>query len=67
MSGDRRLTARQLQVVRAVVDLGGTKRAAHQLGVHQRTVELHLAGARTREQVDTTAQLVRALSKRGEL
>jgi len=61
------LTPRQLEVVRAVVDTGGTKLAAAQLGLQPTTVATVLARAREREQVDTTAQLVRELVRRGEL
>ena len=61
------LTVRQLQVVRAVVDLGGTKHAASSLGLRPSTVSTTLARARALEQVDTTPQLVQALVRRGQL
>jgi DNA-binding NarL/FixJ family response regulator len=61
------LTRRQLEVVRVYVEAGGAKPAAHALGVRPGTVRAMLSSARTRAGVDTTSQLVRELSRRGEL
>jgi DNA-binding transcriptional LysR family regulator len=58
-------THRQLQVVRAYVELGGAKRAGHQLGLQPATVIRTMAQTRHRVGVDTTAQLVVHLTERG--
>lgn len=61
------LTRRQVEVVQAYVDAGGAKPAAHALGVQPATVRAHLEGARDRAGVEATTQLIRELSRRGEL
>jgi len=61
------LTRRQLEVVRAYVDAGGMKRAAHALGIQPATVSATLERARDRAGVTSTGQLVRELTRRGEL
>jgi DNA-binding CsgD family transcriptional regulator len=61
------LTRRQLEVLRVYVDTGGAKSAARVLGVQPATVRATLERARLRADVDTTSQLVRDLSRRGEL
>lgn len=61
------LTRRQLEVVRAYVDTGGAKGAAHSLGIATATVVTTLERARGRAGVATTSQLLRELAKRGDL
>lgn len=57
-------TDRELAVVAAVLATGSEKAAAHRLGLSHSTVKHHLANARTRAGVATTAQLVWILSPR---
>ena len=57
-------TDRELAVVAAVVAAGSEKAAAHRLGLSHSTVKHHLANARTRAGVATTAQLVWILGPR---
>lgn len=64
---DELLTRRQLEVVQTYVRAGSMKVAALELGVAQRTIEETMGRARARAQVQTTAQLVRHLARRGEL
>jgi DNA-binding CsgD family transcriptional regulator len=61
------LTRRQLEVVRAYVNSGGAKSAAKALGITPSSVVTTLERARSRADVDTTSQLLRELTKRGEL
>jgi DNA-binding NarL/FixJ family response regulator len=53
-----RATERELVVVAAVLVAGSEKAAAHRLGLSHSTVKRHLANARSRVGVETTAQLV---------
>jgi FixJ family two-component response regulator len=57
-------TDRELAVVAAVLATGSEKAAVHRLGLSHSTVKHHLANARTRAAVATTAQLVRILGPR---
>ena len=57
-------TDRELAVVAAVLATGSEKAAAHRLGLSHSTVKHHLANARTRAGVATTAQLVWILGPR---
>ncbi len=59
-----RATERELVVVAAVLEAGSEKAAAHQLGLTHSTVKHHLASARSKVGVTTTAQLVWILSPR---
>jgi hypothetical protein len=67
MAEPRALTVRQLAIVKAFVEEGGTKHAAAQLGLQPSTVSTVLARARAVERVSTTPQLVAVLTRRGEL
>jgi hypothetical protein len=51
-------------VVAAVVEAGSEKAAAHRLGLSHSTVKHHLASARSKAGVATTAQLVWILAPR---
>lgn len=51
-------TEREIEVLQAMVDHGGSKRAAHALGLSERTVRNTLANMRAKAGVDTTVQLV---------
>ena len=57
-------TDREIAVVAAVVAAGSEKAAAHRLGLSHSTVKHHLANARSKVGVATTAQLVWILSPR---
>ena len=55
---------RGLAVVAAVIAAGSEKAAAHRLGLAHSTVKHHLANARSKAGVTTTAQLVWILAPR---
>lgn len=57
-------TDREVGVVAAVVATGSEKAAAHRLGLSHSTVKHHLASARSKVGVATTAQLVWMLAAR---
>jgi DNA-binding NarL/FixJ family response regulator len=59
-----RATDRELAVVAAVIATGSEKAAAYRLGLSHSTVKHHLANARSKEGVATTAQLVWILAPR---
>jgi DNA-binding NarL/FixJ family response regulator len=59
-----RATDREVGVVAAVLVAGSEKAAAHRLGLSHSTVRHHLANARSKVWVDTTAQLVWILAPR---
>ena len=59
-----RATDREVGVVAAVLTAGSEKAAAHRLGLSHSTVKHHLANARAKLGVDTTAQLVWILAPR---
>ena len=59
-----RATNREVGVVAAVLAAGSEKAAAHRLGLSHSTVEHHLANARSKVGVETTAQLVWILGPR---
>ena len=59
-----RATDREVAVVAAVLATGSEKAAAHRLGLSRSTVKHHLANARSKVGVQTTAQLVWILSPR---
>jgi DNA-binding NarL/FixJ family response regulator len=59
-----RATDREVVVVAAVLAAGSEKAAAHRLGVSHSTVKHHLANARSKVGVETTAQLVWVLGPR---
>jgi DNA-binding NarL/FixJ family response regulator len=59
-----RATDREVGVVAAVLVAGSEKAAAHRLGLSHSTVKHHLANARSKTGVETTAQLVRILAPR---
>jgi DNA-binding NarL/FixJ family response regulator len=59
-----RATDREVGVVAAVVATGSEKAAAHRLGLSHSTVKHHLARARSKAGVATTAQLVWILAPR---
>ena len=59
-----RATDREVLVVATVLDAGSEKAAAHRLGLSHSTVKHHLANARFKVGVDTTAQLVWILAPR---
>jgi DNA-binding NarL/FixJ family response regulator len=59
-----RATERELGVVAAVLEAGSEKAAAHRLGLSHSTVKHHLANARSKVGVTTTAQLVWILAPR---
>jgi DNA-binding CsgD family transcriptional regulator len=59
-----RATDREVGVVAAVLAAGSEKAAAHQLGLSHSTVKHHLASARCKVGVATTAQLVWILAPR---
>ena len=59
-----RATDREVVVVAAVLDAGSEKAAAHRLGLSHSTVKHHLANARSKVGVVTTAQLVWILAPR---
>jgi DNA-binding CsgD family transcriptional regulator len=59
-----RATDREVGVVAAVLVAGSEKAAAHRLGVSHSTVKHHLASARSKVGVTTTAQLVWILAER---
>lgn len=57
-------TDREVVVVAAVLAAGSEKAAAHRLGLSHSTVKHHLASARSKVGVATTAQLVWMLAAR---
>jgi len=57
-------TDRELAVVAAVIAAGSEKAPAHRLGLSHSTVKHHLANARSKVGVTTTAQLVWILAPR---
>jgi DNA-binding NarL/FixJ family response regulator len=59
-----RATDREIAVVAAVIAAGSEKAAAHRLGLSHSTVKHHLANARSKVGVATTAQLVWILAPR---
>ena len=59
-----RATDREVRVVEAVLVAGSEKAAAHRLGLSHSTVKHHLANARSKAGVATTAQLVWILAPR---
>jgi DNA-binding CsgD family transcriptional regulator len=59
-----RATDREVGVVAAVLVAGSEKAAAHRLGLSHSTVKHHLANARSKVGVTTTAQLVWILAPR---
>jgi DNA-binding NarL/FixJ family response regulator len=59
-----RATDREVGVVAAVLVVGSEKAAAHRLGLSHSTVKHHLANARSKMGVATTAQLVWILGPR---
>ena len=59
-----RATDREVGVVAAVLVAGSEKAAAHRLGLSHSTVKHHLANARNKVGVTTTAQLVWILAPR---
>ena len=59
-----RATDREVGVVAAVLLTGSEKAAAHRLGLAHSTVKHHLANARSKVGVATTAQLVWILAPR---
>ena len=59
-----RASERELVVVAAVLEAGSEKAAAHHLGLSHSTVKHHLANARSKVGVATTAQLVWILAPR---
>jgi DNA-binding NarL/FixJ family response regulator len=59
-----RATDREVGVVAAVLVAGSEKAAAHRLGLSHSTVKHHLANARSKVGVATTAQLVWILAAR---
>ncbi len=59
-----RATDREVVVVAAVLEAGSEKAAAHRLGLSHSTVKHHLASARSKAGVATTAQLVWILAPR---
>jgi len=59
-----RATDREIVVVAAVLVAGSEKAAAHRLGLSHSTVKHHLANARSKVGVTTTAQLVWILAPR---
>jgi DNA-binding NarL/FixJ family response regulator len=59
-----RATDREVGVVAAVLAAGSEKAAAHRLGLSHSTVKHHLANARLKAGVATTAQLVWILATR---
>ena len=59
-----RATDREVGVVAAVLTAGSEKAAAHRLGLSHSTVKHHLANARSKVGVETTAQLVWILAAR---
>lgn len=62
--GPARTTDRELVVLAAVLEAGSEKAAAHRLGLSHSTVKHHLANARSKVGVETTAQLVWILAPR---
>jgi DNA-binding NarL/FixJ family response regulator len=59
-----RATDREIAVVAAVLAAGSEKAAAYNLGLSHSTVKHHLANARSKVGVATTAQLVWILAPR---
>ena len=59
-----RATDREIAVVAAVLAAGSEKAAVHRLGLAHSTVKHHLANARSKAGVATTAQLVWILARR---
>ncbi len=59
-----RATDREVLVVAAILAAGSEKAAAHRLGLSHSTVKHHLANARSKAGVATTAQLVWILGPR---
>ncbi len=60
----QRATDREVGVVAAILVAGSEKAAAHRLGLSHSTVKHHLARARSKVGVATTAQLVWILAPR---
>jgi DNA-binding CsgD family transcriptional regulator len=58
------ITPSELRVIRTYLVTGSTKAAAAALGVAESTIKNHLANARTRLNVSTTAQAVHVLHDR---
>jgi DNA-binding NarL/FixJ family response regulator len=61
---ERATDRREVVVVAAVLVAGSEKAAAHRLGLSHSTVKHHLANARSKVGVETTAQLVWILAPR---
>jgi len=59
-----RATDREVGVLAAILVAGSEKAAAHRLGLSHSTVKTHLANARSKVGVATTAQLVWILAPR---
>ncbi len=59
-----RATDREVRVVAALLEAESEKAAAHRLGLSHSTVKHHLANARSKAGVTTTAQLVWILASR---
>ena len=59
----RGITAAERAVVLAVLETGSEKAAAERLGRSPSTIKNHLANARSKAGVDTTAQLVWFLAR----
>lgn len=57
-------TDREIEVLRAYLETGSTKGAAHRLGVHPQTVKNQLSNVRRRLGVANTAQAVAVLGLR---
>ncbi|WP_245633772.1 response regulator transcription factor [Amycolatopsis jejuensis] len=60
-----RLTPRELEIVRLVVDGMSSKRIATRLGISVKTVDVHRARAREKTGAETVAQLVRDVLQLG--
>ncbi len=60
------LSARELQVLEAMVDGRLNKQIAYDLGISQRTVEVHRANVMEKMQARSLAELVRMIIRRGE-
>ena len=58
-AGDGALTVRERSVVQLIAEGHSNRRAAHILGVSQKTVESHRAAAMRKAKVNSTAHLVR--------
>lgn len=60
-----RLTPRELEILRLVVDGTSSKRIASRLGISVKTVDVHRARAREKTGAETVAQLVRDILQLG--